>query len=168
MVVPASDRYASVPLAWAGLAALTVGALLALFWQAIGLRLGFFLEAAAFGSVALVLEWMPLRLLLVPKHLKRMRARSLAHREFGAAILSADKPQGGLLFFVSLGERYVEIVADRIVHARIGEAAWNSIVADFTTHAGRGQLAGALARAIEACAAHLETHFPQTAAEAVE
>lgn len=168
LVVPVSDRYAMIPVAVAGIAALAFGALLALFWQSIGLRLGFFLEAAAFGLVALALEWMPLRLLLAPKRLKQMRARSLAHREFGAAILSAEKPQGGLLFFASLGERYVEIVADRIVHARVGEAAWNTIVADFAMHARRGQLAGALALAIEACAAHLETHFPVTAADAAE
>jgi uncharacterized membrane protein len=70
MIVPVSDRYAMYPLAWAGMVALAVAAALALFWQTIGLRLGFLLEAAAFGSTAVVTEWRPLHLALVPKRLK--------------------------------------------------------------------------------------------------
>jgi putative membrane protein len=161
MIVPLSDRYAMYPVAWAGMFALAVGALLALFWQHVGLRLGFLFEAAAFGFAALLLDIRPLHLALVPKRMKQARARAMAHREFAASILAAQNPAGGIVLFVSLGERYVEIIADRTVHARVGEAAWNQIVSDFASRAKSGAVADGFIHAIEACAGHLETHFPQ-------
>jgi putative membrane protein len=161
MVVPISDRYAMYPVAWAGMFALAVGAVLALFWQHIGLRLGFLFEAAAFGFAALLLDIRPLHLALVPRRVKQARARNMAHREFAASILAAQNPSGGIVLFASLGERYVEIIADRTVHARVGAAAWNEIVSQFASRAKAGALADAFITAIEACAAHLETHFPK-------
>ena len=161
MIVPLSDRYAMVSVAWAGIISLAVGAALALCWQEIGLRLGFFLEAAAFAATALLLEITPLRLALVPPRQKQLRARNIAHREFGASILAAEDRHGGLVFFASLGERYVEIIADRVVHERVGQAAWDQIVRDFMARARSRSLAEAFVAAIDACADHLETHFPK-------
>jgi putative membrane protein len=163
MIVPVSDRYAMYPFAWAGMIALAVGAALALFWQGIGLRLGFLLEAAAFGATALALEWRPLHLALVPKRIKQLRARNMAHREFAAGILAAHDKKEGLLFFAALAERHVEIIASREVHARVGEEAWARIVSDFAVPAKTGSLADAFISAINACADHLATHFPKAA-----
>jgi len=160
MIVPVSDRYATYPLAWAGMIALATGAALALFWQTIGLRLGFLIEAAAFGLTALVLEWWPLRLALVPRRLKQMRARNMAHREFASGILAGRDRKEGLLFFASLGERYVEIIASREVHALVEEEAWQRIVSAFAARAKAGNPAEAFVAAIEACADLLATHFP--------
>jgi putative membrane protein len=160
MIVAVSDRYAMYPLSWAGMAALAIGAGLALFCQTIGLRLGFLLEAAAFGLTALALEWRPLLLAVVPKRVKQTRARNMAHREFAAGILAAQDRKEGILFFAALGEHYVEIVASRDVHARVGAEAWARIVGDFTARASSSNLADAFISAIEACAYHLEAHFP--------
>lgn len=163
MIVPVSDHYAMYPLAWGGLFALAVGAVLALFWQMIGLRLGFLMETAAFGLATLAFEWRPLRLALVPPRLKQMRARNMAHREFAAGILAARDHAEGLLFFAALGEHYVQIVASREVHARVGEEAWQRIVSEFSARAKPGNLSDALVSAIEACADRLATHFPKGA-----
>ena len=161
MILPVSDRYAMYPVAWAGMFALAVGALLALFWQHVGLRMGFLFEAAAFGFAALLLDIRPLHIALVPKRLKQARARAMAHREFAASVLAAQNPSGGIVLFASLGERYVEVIADRIVHARVGEAAWAEIVGEFSSRAQSGLLADAFINAIQACASHLEEHFPK-------
>ncbi|HXL99087.1 MAG TPA: hypothetical protein VN932_04085, partial [Rhizomicrobium sp.] len=109
---------------------------------------------------ALAFDWFALRLLLVPGHVKREHARALARREFAARILSPSSE--GLLFFVSLGERYVELLATPKVHAAVGEAAWNAIVADFTAAAKAGRVTDGLVAGIEACAGHLAAHFPKT------
>jgi len=161
MIVPVSDRYAAYPMAWAGIIALAVGGALALFWQGIGLRLGFFIEAASFGAIALLFDWMPVRLTLVPRRLKQARARNMAHREFGAGILAAQDHKGGVLLFASLGEHYVEIIADRMVHAAVGDDAWNRILDDFSARAGQRQLAKAFVSAIQACDDLLASHFPK-------
>jgi putative membrane protein len=160
MIVGVSDRYAMYPLAFAGAVALAVAGALAFFWQDVGLRIGFLIEAGAFGLAALATEWRPLRLALVPTFEKQMRARAMAHREFAAGILAARDHAEGLLFFASLGEHYVEIIASREVHARVGEDAWTQIVNAFSARAKTGALADAFIQAIDACAAHLEANFP--------
>ncbi|HEY3639218.1 MAG TPA: TPM domain-containing protein [Rhizomicrobium sp.] len=152
-VVPCSDRYALFPLVWGALAALFAGAVMALGWRHLHLREGFAIEAGVFIVFSLIFDWWPLRLLLVPAHIRRRHAQALAHREFAARILSNTAHKGGLLFFVSLGERYAEIIADRATHARVGDEAWNKIVADYIRAAKQGHITDGIISAVDACAA---------------
>ena len=159
VVLPASERYTLYPPLWGAMIALMAGACLALAKPELSLRLGILIEAAVFAAFALAFDWFALRLLLVPKRVKHEHARNLAHREFAARILAPGRE--GILFFVSLGERYVEILATREIHARVGEAAWNAIVVDFTAAAKAGRIADGAVAATEACAGHLAAHFPK-------
>lgn len=65
------------------------------------------------------------------------------------------------LFFVSLGERYTEVIADSALHYAAGQDAWEKIVADFTTAAGSGHIAHGFIAGINACGAFLEKHQPK-------
>jgi putative membrane protein len=161
VILPASDRYGLYPPVWGAAIALMTGAALALLRPDLSLRSAILIELAAFVVFALGFDWFPLRLLLVPRHAKHSHAQGFAHREFSARILAPHDHREGILFFVSLGERYVEILATRDVHARVGEAAWNGIVADFIAAAKAGKTADGAVAAIEACADHLSTHFPK-------
>ncbi len=77
-------------------------------------------------------------------------------------VLAHPDRKGGVLFFVSLGEHYAEIIADRTLHQAAGQAAWDKIVADFTAAAGAGQIARRLSSpAPVACGALLEKHHPK-------
>jgi putative membrane protein len=161
-IVPVSERYLLFPLVWgAGLALAATGAL-ALIRPDLGIGLGFVINAALFIVLSLVLDWLPLRLMLVPRRAKHAHARQLAHREFAARILANAQHRNGVLFFVSLGERYVEIIADRDIHARVPEGAWDKIVADFIAAVKSGRLADGFIAALEACAALLEAHYPRS------
>jgi len=141
--------------------ALTATGVLALFRPDLVIGLGFVINAALFIVLSLVLDWLPLRLLLVPRRIKHAHARQLAHREFAARILANAQHRNGVLFFVSLGERYVEIIADRDIHARVPEGAWDKIVADFIAAVKSGRFADGFIAALDACAALLETHYPR-------
>jgi putative membrane protein len=66
-----------------------------------------------------------------------------------------------MLFFVSLSERYAELIADHALHQAAGQAAWDSIVGDFTAEAARGRLADGIVKASNACGALLEKHHPK-------
>lgn len=156
VIVPASDRYTLFPLVYGAFLALFAGALLAIFWPNGGLRLGFGVMVAAFLLASLLLDWWPLRVALVPKHIKYAHARDLAHREFAARVLANRKQESGMVFFVSLSERYVEILADRNLHERVGEEAWRRIVAGFVSAAKTGKLAEGFLAGITASAALLE------------
>jgi putative membrane protein len=168
VVVRASDRYRFYPVLWGVITAFAAFGLIALLnpflpptYPHIGLRMTFAVVTAIFLVISLVLEWAPLRLGLVPRHVKNDHARALAHREFAVRILSHADRQGGVLFFVSLAERYAEVIADHALHQAAGQEAWDRIVADFTSAAARGQLADGFVAGAEACGALLEQHQPK-------
>jgi len=155
VIVPTSDRYAHYPLIWGAAFALMIGAALSFLSPALSIRYAILIELAAFVTFALFFDWRPLRLLLAPKRAKHLHARNLAHREFAARILSPGDHRDGLLFFVSLAERYVEILATRDIHSKVGNAAWNAIVTDFVAAAKNGHIAGGAISATEACSHYL-------------
>ena len=160
-IVPVSERYLLFPLVWGAVLALAATGALALIRPDLGIGLGFVIDAALFIVLSLILDWLPLRLLLVPRRARHAHARQLAHREFAARILANAQHRNGVLFFVSLGERYVEIIADRDIHARVPEGTWDRIVGDFIAAVKANRLADGFIAALDACAALLETHYPR-------
>jgi uncharacterized membrane protein len=66
----------------------------------------------------------------------------------------------GVLVYVLLSERRVEIVADRGVAARVGQAEWERICAALTGRFARGEVEPGVLEAIGAIHALLERHFP--------
>jgi putative membrane protein len=160
MIVPMSDRYALFPAVWAAVIALSATGVLALLRPGLTIGVGFFVDAALFIALAFVLDWPPLRLRIVPASIKRNHARQLAHREFATRIVGSAQHRNGVLFFVSLGERYVEVLADREIHNRVAPGTWDKLVADFLAAVKAGRLADGFIAAVEACGATLEKHYP--------
>ena len=160
VIVPVSDRYHLVPVLCAAIVALAAGGIMALAWPEIALRRAFAVEAAIFIAFSLVLDWLPLRLLLVPRHLKQSHANSLAHREFAARIL-AHPGRSGILFFVSLGEKYAQVLADRPLHELAGEGSFETIVTEFIRQVRAGRMPDAIAVAVQSCGQILATHRPR-------
>ena len=161
VVVPASDRYRLYPIVWGAMLALVVLCGLALALPYFDLRLTAIIVLAVFVVASSALEWRPLRMAIVPKRAKHDHARALAHREFAVRILSHPEHGGGVLFFVSLAERYAEIIADHALHQAAGQAAWDGIVSDFSRHAARGAFADGIIGAANACGTLLEEHHPK-------
>jgi putative membrane protein len=159
VIVPATDHYTLYPLLWGAMAAFLCGAALALLRPELSLRLGVVFEAAAFAAVAMGLDWYPIRLLAVPGRVKHERARAMSRREFAARILAPAHE--GVLIFVATGERHVEILATQAIHARMGDAAWEAVVARFTQTAAPGRVVDATREAIAAIAAPLAQNFPK-------
>jgi putative membrane protein len=157
-IVPASDRYAMYPLVWGSLNALLAGGVMALFFPAMSLRESFAIEAIVFVALSLLFDWWPIRLMLVPRHICHARASNFAHREFAARILGPHGQQGGVLLFVSLGERYVEVIGDNHTHVRVGEQGWKRIVHALVSAAKDGHHADGVVRAVEECAAQIVAH----------
>jgi putative membrane protein len=161
VIVPDSDHYRFYPPIWSACVALLAAGALAFAFPHLGLRLAFVIQAAVFAVLTLALEWRPLRLLAAPLAAKRAAAHARAQREFTARVLAHPDRNGGVLFFVSLGERYAEIIADRTLHRAAGQAAWDKIVADFTAAAGAGQIAQGFVAGVNACGTLLEKHHPK-------
>jgi len=160
VTVPLSYRYALYPIIYGAVAALAVFGILALFLPEYSLRTGFYATALAFMAASLLLEWRPLRLMIVPKRIKHSHTAAMAHHAFAATILAQSERKPGVALFVSLGERYVQVIADREVHSRVPQESWDAVVADFTDAARKGRIADGLLGAVESCTKVLEQHYP--------
>jgi putative membrane protein len=165
VVTPASDAYALYPLVWASLVALLAGGVLAFLVPAWGARSIFAVQAVVFLVGVLVLEWRGLRRYLVPGRVKRAHASQLARLQFAARVEGRTDSRTGLLLFVSLAERHVEIIADAGIHARAGGESWESVIAAFRAAVARGQLVDGFLAAIAAIGDLLATHAPRGAAD---
>jgi putative membrane protein len=161
VTVPISDRYALYPLVLGGIAAFLTGAVLALFFRHMPLREAFFIVALVTAAAAtFLLDIMVLRLAVVPRHAKNWECWELAHRAFASRILAQNDRKTGVLVFVSLGERYVEVVTDRDVDRHIPQSVWDAIIKDFLAEAKQGRVGEALPKMVEASAKVLEQYYP--------
>jgi putative membrane protein len=161
MVTRASDRYSLYPVVWAGFSALAVAGIAALLRPGLNGRSMIIVELLVLIVLTALCDWMPIRLWLVPTHVKHTHARQLAHREFHAHFAGDKATRECILFFVSLGERYVEIIADRETHARVPSNVWNKMIGDFTAAVAAGRVADGLLGAIESCGSILKAHYPR-------
>jgi uncharacterized membrane protein len=66
----------------------------------------------------------------------------------------------GVLIYLLLADRDVEIVADRGVHAKVGARGWEPICREMERAFARGDYLAGVVDGIEAVAHHLRTHFP--------
>ena len=162
MVTRASGRYSLYPLVWAVLSALAVAGIAAALTPGLNARSDIIVQLLVLIVLTALCDWMPIRLWLVPTHVKHTNARQLAHREFRAHFAKDTATRECILFFVSLGERYVEIIADHQTHARVPSNAWNKMIGDFTAAVAAGRVADGLLGAIESCGSILKTHYPRS------
>jgi putative membrane protein len=163
VVARASDHYLAIALLWAAAFALILPAPLLLFGHLRYLHI-YQLQIAAFILLTLLFEFLPgLHMALVPRRLRHERARRLAHAQFYEQGVQLTREHSGVLLFVSLGERYVEIVADKGIHERIGEARWRAIVDGFVQKVGAGNVTDGFVTAISACGEAMAEHYPARA-----
>lgn len=66
----------------------------------------------------------------------------------------------GVLIYVELIDRRVEIVADREINARLGEGYWKAICARLEDEFKRGQFLSGTLRALDDITVALAEHFP--------
>jgi putative membrane protein len=165
VVARASDSY-FMPAAFMVTAAMLIVSLAAAFaleqsW--LGVRLPVFVAAqllALASALAVLWAFPALRIHLVPRALRYRRASANAARQFLARNIHLTAARTGVLLFVSLAERYAEVVADAGINGKVGQREWDGIVRDLVDHAGKDRLADGFIAAIGAARNLLATHFP--------
>lgn len=164
VVAGRSDDYYFIPFLWAALAALAAPLVLLPFlpwssWQVYALQLVVF---AAAGALAL---WPTSRLMMVPRAIKRARAHRHGLEQFLAQNLHTTRGRTGVLIFVSVAERYAEVIADEGIYQKVPPETWVDIVNSLTERIREGRAADGFVEAIRACGAILAEHFPPGAAD---
>lgn len=92
--------------------------------------------------------------------LRGQTARERAIELFARLHVWDTEHNTGVLIYVLLADRRVEIVADRGIHAKAGAEAWSAICRGMETHFGAGDFGRGAAQGIEAVTQLVNRHFP--------
>ncbi len=160
VAVPASDYYAWFPVVWAAVVALAATGVLAIARPYLSIGAGFIVNAMLFIALSLLFDWWPIRVRLVPPHFKRLALHHAAQRAYAGHLISRDDEHNGVMLFVSLAERHIEIVAEREAHSAAQPGTWDRIVAEATSAMASRGVGDGLVQAISACGATLAQAFP--------
>jgi putative membrane protein len=164
VVARESSTYAYAPLLWASALALLVPWPL-IFFTWLPVQLIYAIQLALFLGLALAGFTRPLRYALVPGYVKRERAHRRAVEQFLAQNLHTTKGRTGVLIFVSVAERYAEVIADFEILKRVPKESWQVVVDTLVTAIGEGRAADGFVAAVDAAGAHLAAHFPPGSAD---
>lgn len=165
VVARSSDGYFFQAAFTATLASLAVSIAFAYVLEALWLtvRLPHFLIVQAVAAISLfILLWLAprLRIHFVPRRQRYKAAHANAVKQFLARNVHRTAARTGVLIFVSIAERYAEVVADSGIDAKVGQHVWDGVVRDLTRHAGDDRLADGFVNAIGTVGAVLAEHFP--------
>lgn len=92
-------------------------------------------------------------------------ARERALDVFSQLRIWDTEHNNGVLIYLLLADRDVEIVADRGVHAKVGADAWEGICRIMEAAFRQGDFQGGVVRGIRAVGEHLQRHYPAQGAQ---
>ncbi|MFN7834782.1 MAG: TPM domain-containing protein [Burkholderiaceae bacterium] len=95
---------------------------------------------------------------------RQQTARERAIDVFAQQRVWDTEHNNGVLIYLLLADRDVEIVADRGIHARVGVAAWEGICQTMEAAFRQGEHTAGLRQGIEAITQLLAAHFPAAGA----
>ena len=87
--------------------------------------------------------------------------RERALEVFGLMRVWDTEENAGVLVYLLLADRDVEIVADRGIHAKVGDAAWESVCRDIEAAFRDGLFADGAQAGIDAINGLLARHYPR-------
>lgn len=92
--------------------------------------------------------------------LRATTARDRALEIFSLNRIWDTEHNSGVLIYLLLADRRVEIVADRGIHGKVGEAGWQRICRDMESQFRRGDFESGVLGGIAAITEQLQQHFP--------
>jgi uncharacterized membrane protein len=92
--------------------------------------------------------------------LRGVQSRERAIGWFGRLRVWDTHHNSGVLIYLLLADRRVEIVADRGVHSKVGTAAWEAICGEMQQEFARGQFERGAVIGVRAISDLLAEHFP--------
>lgn len=178
VITQSSDDYTYIPLLWATLLALAVPGVyflsekLGFFsWQLDEERLQrvqwvYLIQGAIFFFLAMLFQWSPLKMKLIPRKVKHFRAANQARAQFLTQNVHWTEHRAGILIYVSLAEHYVEILVDQALAEKVDDAYWQDSIDRFVTEVKSGATATGFNRTIDDCRKQLWQHFPHARPDA--
>lgn len=168
-----SDDYKYIPVLWAAFAALAVPLLFLIYewlyvqngWQvdgSVGLSVVYFVQLCVFLVAFIAVQWKPLKFMLIPKSVKLKRARRVAVEAFMAQEIHLTDERTGVLLFISLGERYAEVIADHGIYSELDDAVWQTLIDGLIADIKADRMSDGIIGAVGEIGKLLAAHFPAT------
>jgi uncharacterized membrane protein len=101
----------------------------------------------------------------LPALLAGRSARERALEHFSRLRVWDTEDNAGVLIYLLLADRRVEIVADRGIHARVGDTAWETICGAMQQEFAAGRFEAGTLAGLSAVSDLLAQHFPTKAGE---
>ena len=162
VVANEAAEFRSIPVLWAAIIALIVPWPLYLLTDlASGIIL--LLQVLTFVVVATVASHNSIRHLLVPPSIAAAAARKAAQAQFMAHGVHLTAERTGILIYVALADRRVEIVADDGINRKVAQSELDHLAENVVAAARSATLAQGLVTAVNNAGTLLSTHFPPTA-----
>jgi len=98
--------------------------------------------------------------LIIPRSVMRRKVNERAARYFTEAGIFNTRERTGILIFISLMERRVELLADKGINKKISQEQWTSIVNHIVEGVKLNKFVEYLIESISECGKILEKHFP--------
>ena len=92
--------------------------------------------------------------------LRGQSSRERAIEVFSMLRMWDTEYRNGVLIYLLLADRAVELVADRGVHIKVGTQEWQNICRQMEAQLRAGQSESAIVSGIQSVAQHLARHFP--------
>ncbi len=119
-------------------------------------------EATHAGEIRIAIEgalpWSYLR--------RHLPTRARAVMLFSKLRVWDTEHNNGVLLYVQLADRAIEIVADRGIARRVARGEWDAVALQMREHFRGGELEAGVLAGVQAISAKLAQHFPLAAGEA--
>ncbi|MGH8752686.1 MAG: TPM domain-containing protein [Burkholderiales bacterium] len=92
--------------------------------------------------------------------LREQSARQRAIEVFSQLKVWDTEHDNGVLIYLLLADRDVEIVADRGIHAKLGNACWEPICREMEQAFRQGRFEEGVIAGINAVGGHMQRHYP--------
>lgn len=155
-----SDSYFFIPIIYAALCVMVVLVPLIYIFSFINTRLILDLQFLVFIVMYLIFQTESIKMKIVPKHMQNVRVFKLAMEQFLEQGVANTKDHSGVMFFVSMAERRVEIIADKGINEKVNKDAWQHIVDEFVENVRNDQMCPGFTTAIEKCGNLMAEHYP--------
>ena len=154
-----TDDFRFVPVVWAALAALLLPWPLYLLTGLSSVTI-LLIQSVFFALAAALLSYPQLRRYVVPSSMVAEASRKNAEAQFMAHGVHLTQARTGVLIYVTLLDRRVEIVADAGIHSQVDQSAWDELAREVTAAARHGRLVDGIVNAVRRAGALLAVHFP--------
>ena len=113
-------------------------------------------------AMRLLMNWIPLRLALTPKHIRNARVRARAMDLFRVGAESKTRAKTAVLIYLSMREHRAEIVADNAISQKVAPEKWGDAMISLVEKVRAGAPGAGMADAVAQVGVLLAEHFPRS------